>query len=48
MEDLILPSIGQVSKNGGCCTPIIPKGLAHSPNFPKKLKKLKKSKKKRP
>jgi hypothetical protein len=34
MEDLTLPSVGASFKKWGCCTSILPKGLAHSPNFP--------------
>jgi hypothetical protein len=38
MEDLILPSAGASFKKWGCCTPILPKGLAYSSNFPQKIK----------
>jgi hypothetical protein len=33
MEDLTLPSVGASFKKWGCCTPILPKTLAHYPNF---------------
>jgi hypothetical protein len=36
MEHLILPSVGVSFKKWGCCTPILPKALAHFPNFQKK------------
>jgi hypothetical protein len=48
MEDLTLSSVGASFKKWGCCTPILPKGLAHSPNFPKNLKEIKKILKKKP
>jgi hypothetical protein len=35
MEHLTLPSVGASFKKWGCCTPILPKALAHSSNFPK-------------
>jgi hypothetical protein len=41
MEHLTVPSVGAKFKKWGCCTPILPKALAHSPNFPKKLKRIK-------
>jgi hypothetical protein len=45
MEDLTLPSVGASFKKWRCCIPILPKGLAFSPNFPiffkEKQKKLK-------
>jgi hypothetical protein len=47
MEDLTLPSIGASFKKWGCCKPILPKGLAHSPNFSKKIEEKKKKKKKK-
>jgi hypothetical protein len=47
MEHLTLPSVGASFKKWRCCTPILPKALAHSPNFPKEnFKKIKKFKKK--
>jgi hypothetical protein len=36
MEDLALPSVRASFKKWGCCTPILPKALAHCPNFQKK------------
>jgi hypothetical protein len=33
MEDLTLPSVGASFKKWGCCTLILPKALAHFPNF---------------
>jgi hypothetical protein len=33
MEHLTLPSVGASFKKWGCCTPILSKALAHSPNF---------------
>jgi hypothetical protein len=38
MEDLILPSVGPSFRKWGCYTPIFSKGLAHSLDFPKKIK----------
>jgi hypothetical protein len=35
MEHLTLPSVGASFKKWGCCTPILPKALAHSLNFQK-------------
>jgi hypothetical protein len=46
MEDLTLPSVGASFKKWGHCTPILPKALAHSLNFPNKKIKIKKEKKK--
>jgi hypothetical protein len=41
MEHLTLPSVGASFKKWGCCTPILPKALAHFPNFQnKKSKKI--------
>jgi hypothetical protein len=40
MEDFTLPSVGARFKKWEC-TPILPKGLALSPNFPKKIKNKK-------
>jgi hypothetical protein len=37
MEHLTIPSVGASFKKWGCYTPILPKALAHSPNFQKKL-----------
>jgi hypothetical protein len=34
MEDLSLPSVGTSFKKWVCCTPILPKTLAHFLNFP--------------
>jgi hypothetical protein len=45
MEDLTLPSIGASFKKSGCCTYLLPKVLAHSPNLQKKFQKFKKFKK---
>jgi hypothetical protein len=42
MEDFTLPSVGARFKKWECCTSILPKDLAHSPNFPRKIKKIKK------
>jgi hypothetical protein len=39
MEHLILPSVGASFKKWGCCTPILPKALARSPNFQNKISK---------
>jgi hypothetical protein len=41
MEHLTLPSVGASFKKRGCCIPILPKALAHSPNFQKKIQKIK-------
>jgi hypothetical protein len=38
MEHLTLPSVGASFKKWGCCTPILPKALAHSPKLSKKIK----------
>jgi hypothetical protein len=56
MEDLTLPSEGGSLKKWVYCAPILPKALAHSPNFQKKIdqsvggsiRKIKKFKKKGP
>jgi hypothetical protein len=45
MEDLTLPKNGASFKKWVCCTPILPKALAHFLNFPKKIKDSKFSKK---
>jgi hypothetical protein len=37
LEDLTLPSVGASFRKWRCCTPILLKGLAHSPNFSKKF-----------
>jgi hypothetical protein len=42
MEDLTLLSVGASFKKWVCCISILPKPLAHSLNFPKKLKKFSK------
>jgi hypothetical protein len=34
MEHLTLPSVGASFKKWGCCTPILPKALTHSPKLP--------------
>jgi hypothetical protein len=47
MEHFILPNVGASFQKWGCCTPILLKALAHSPNFPKKNYKKRKNKKKR-
>jgi hypothetical protein len=38
MEDSTLPSVGASFKKWGCCIPILPKTLAHYPNFQKRIK----------
>jgi hypothetical protein len=45
MEDVTLPSVGASFKKWVCCTPILPKALAHFLNFQKKISKKKISKK---
>jgi hypothetical protein len=35
LEELALPSVGASFKKWGCSTPILPKALAHHPNFQK-------------
>jgi hypothetical protein len=37
MEDLTLPSEGGSLKKWVYCAPILPKALAHSPNFQEKI-----------
>jgi hypothetical protein len=39
MEDSTLPSVGASFKKWGCCTHILPKALAHPPNFQNKKNK---------
>jgi hypothetical protein len=47
LEELPLPSVGASFKKWGSCTPILPKALAHFPNFQKliffKIKKFQKN-----
>jgi hypothetical protein len=48
MEHLTLPSVGASFKKWRCCTPILPKALAHSSKLPQKNKfKNKKNSKKK-
>jgi hypothetical protein len=35
LEELALPSVGASFKKWGCYSPILPKALAHFPNFQK-------------